>query len=75
VCCVLFEHGVLFCVICVFFFVLCLTVVPLPPGKIIIIIRIIIIIITSQYGRFSSVELLLQWQSEFSQCHAAKALI
>jgi hypothetical protein len=25
-CCVLFEHGVLFCV-------LCLIVVPLPPGK------------------------------------------
>jgi hypothetical protein len=43
VCCVLFERGVLFCV-------LCLIVVPLPPGtnpfavKIIIIIIIIIII-------------------------------
>jgi hypothetical protein len=33
VCCVLFEHGVLFCVMCVIC-VLCLIVVPLPPGKI-----------------------------------------
>jgi hypothetical protein len=29
--CALFERGVLFCVICVF--VLCIIVVPLPPGK------------------------------------------
>jgi hypothetical protein len=31
-CAVLFERGVLFCVMCVIC-VLCLTVVPLPPGK------------------------------------------
>jgi hypothetical protein len=32
VCCVLFERGVLFCVMCVIC-VLCLFVVPLPLGK------------------------------------------
>jgi hypothetical protein len=32
VCCVLFECGVLFCVMCVIC-VLCLVVVSLPPGK------------------------------------------
>jgi hypothetical protein len=32
VCCVLFERGVLFCVMCVIC-VLCLIVVPLSPGK------------------------------------------
>jgi hypothetical protein len=32
VCCVLFERAVLFCVICVFY-VLYLTIVPLPPDK------------------------------------------
>jgi hypothetical protein len=30
--CVLFERGVIFCVICVLC-VLCLTAVPLPPGE------------------------------------------
>jgi hypothetical protein len=32
VCCVLFERGVIFCVMCVIS-VLCLIVVPLPPDK------------------------------------------
>jgi hypothetical protein len=32
VCCVLYERGVLFCVMCVIC-VLCLIVVPQPPGK------------------------------------------
>jgi hypothetical protein len=32
VCCVLFECGVLFCVMCVIS-VLCLIVIPLPPNK------------------------------------------
>jgi hypothetical protein len=32
VCCVLFERGILFCVMCVIC-VLCLIVVPLPHGK------------------------------------------
>jgi hypothetical protein len=32
VCCVFFERGVLVCVICVFR-VLCLILLPLPPGK------------------------------------------
>jgi hypothetical protein len=31
VCCVLFDRGVIFCVMCVF--LLCLIVVPLPPGE------------------------------------------
>jgi hypothetical protein len=32
VCCVLFERGVFFCVMCVIL-VLCLIVAPLPPGQ------------------------------------------
>jgi hypothetical protein len=43
VCCVLFERGALFCVMCIF--VLCVIVVPLPPGKNPFVVQIIIIII------------------------------
>jgi hypothetical protein len=33
VCCVLFERGVLFCVICVFLCAVSYYIVPMPPGK------------------------------------------
>jgi hypothetical protein len=39
VCCVLFERGVLFCVMCVIC-VLCLIVLPLPPSKNLIAVQI-----------------------------------
>jgi hypothetical protein len=68
VCCVLFEHGLLFCmvrVICV----LRPTVVPLPPGKTPFAFKIIIIVIfnTSHFLLLSSL-ILLKYIRIFSIC-------
>jgi hypothetical protein len=64
--CVLFERGVLFCVMCVIC-VLCLIVVPLPPGKDPFIVKIIIIINIDCSDCLMCISRLQHWDACMSQ--------